>query len=910
MRTTRKKTAIALIITAIAIISTAIATISTMPSQANSVTPADIPDGATVQVEQLGGYEGWQGAHVKRGVYNGVDYGYAFCVMQGIASADGTEQMTISNLVGSANWNPANPDGQRIVDAWTDRQVQDVAIAQRFFFEDNQYQNSNSSNMKLREFQRWLWGFQATGCNIDAAEPAYYTNTFKDDVGGVPYDSSLYRRVCDYVKANRGKYKGHGRKLNTYKYNGRQDRAFFWSEVQSGYLNVKKTSNNTNITNNNGSYNNLGGAEYTVYGSNNDATNNTNSITKVETDSNGNTNTVEIPVTSLADGKTAYIKETKAPKGYRVDKTIHKLTLMPGETATLTTTDTPINYTDDFELDKITAEANSGKPQGEAKLVGAEYSITYKDNSGKTQRTWVFKTDNNGLIALDVAHKVSGDNLYTDENGTVTYPIGTYEAKETKAPEGYLLNDKTITATITQDNDTAKLKAFEKSLEQVKREDLTFQKKDEDTQERMANVVFLVTSKATGEQHVIMTDENGTYSSTYPAHTTKTNANDDAITKDENGNITVDETKLDPEAGTFFTGYANGTAEYKTVKVDDTKRAFPYDTYEIQELRTKANEGHNLIDVTVTLHRDGFDLNYGTLNDKTLGIGTTAKDSESGNNYATTSKKTTIIDTVSYHGLTPEKEYEMTGTLHLVAEDGTDAGEIDGSTNTVKFTPEEADGSVDIPMTFDSTKLAGRTVVAFEELRENKVVAATHMDIEDEGQSVHFPTIHTTATDGEDGNKDVDTNKTVTINDVVNYSGLVPGREYVMTGVLHVRGADGSDAGVLKDKDGNPVTATATFTPESVSGSVTISFKFDVGSLDADTSVVAFEECSENGVTVATHADIKDEAQTVILRNVSESPKSISKLGTSLGVITGVIIIASGIVIIVMLRNRSRCFIG
>lgn len=908
MRTTRKKTAIASIITAIAVISTAIATISTMPSQANSVTPADIPDGATVQAEQLGGYEGWQGAHVKRGVYNGVDYGYAFCVMQGIASADGTEQMTIGNLVGSDNWNPANPDGQRIVGAWTDRQVQDVAIARRFFFEDDQYHNSSS--MKLREFQRWLWGFQATGCDIDAAEPAYYANTFKDDVGGVPYDPTLYRRVCDYVKANRGKYKGHGRKLNAYKHNGGQDRAFFWSEAQTGHLNVKKTSNNTNMTNNNGGYNNLGGAEYAVYGSNNDATNDTNPIAKVETDPNGNTNTVEIPVTSLADGETAYIKETKAPNGYRIDKTIHKLTLMPGETATLTTTDTPISYTDDFELDKVTAEANSDKPQGEAKLVDAEYTITYKDNRGKTQRTWVFKTDNNGFIALDVAHKVSGDNLYTDESGTVTYPIGTYEAKETKAPEGYLLNDKTMTATITQDNDTAKLKAFEKSLEQVRREDLAFQKKDEDTQERMANVAFLVTSKTTGEQHVIMTDENGTYSSTCPAHTTNTNANDAAITKDKDGNITIDETKLDPEAGTFFTGYANDTAECKDVKADDNKRAFPYDTYEIQELRTKANEGHSLINVTVTLHRDGFDLNYGTLNDKALGIGTTAKDSESGNNYATPGEKTTIIDTVSYHGLAPGKEYEMTGTLHLVAEDGTDAGEIDGSTNTVKFTPEESDGSVDVPMTFDSSKLEGRTVVAFEELREDKAIAATHMDIEDERQSVHFPTIHTTAMDGEDGDKDVDMGKTVTINDVVEYSGLVPGHEYVMTGVFHVRGADGSDAGVLKDKDGNPVTAAATFTPESVSGSVAVSFRFDVGSLGADTSVVAFEECSENGVTVATHADIKDEAQTVVLRNVSESPKSISKLGSSLGTIAGIIIIASSIVMVVMLRNRSRRFIG
>lgn len=671
--------------------------------------------------------------------------------------------------------------------------------------------------------------------------------------------------------------------------------------VRSARLNVRKSSADTGVTDDNASYD-LSGAEYGVYDSEADAASGTNALATLTTDSNGDTNTAEV----TASDDVVYVKETKAPKGYKLDGAIHTLALTPGDTATLTVTDKPVGYEDDVELDKLSEESNTNKPQGDAKLVGAEYTVTYKDDSGKVQRTWVFRTDDNGIIMMDAAHKVGGDELYTNGAGAVTYPIGTYEARETKAPEGYLASDQTITATITQDGDNATLKAFEKSLERVKREDLTFQKKDEDTQERMANVAFLVTSKTTGERHVIMTDENGTWSSAYPNHSTNTNANDKAVTTDESGCLTVDESKLDPESGTFFTGYANDTDEYKAVRVDDQRRAFPYDTYEIQELRTKANEGHGLINVTVTLHRDGFELNYGTLNDKSIGIGTTAKDSVSGNGNAAPSERTTIIDTVSYHGLTPGKEYEMTGSLHLVAEDGTDAGEIEGSSNTVKFTPEEADGSVDVPMTFDSSKLEGRTVVAFEELREDKATIATHTDIKDEGQSVHFPTIHTTATDAADGDKDVDAGKSVAIDDVVDYSGLVAGREYVMTGVLHVRGADGSDAGVLKDKDGNPVSATTTFTPEAPSGSVTVTFKFDAGSLDADTSVVAFEECSENGVTVATHADITDEGQTVTLHKpvTPESPAAISQLGASLGTIAGVGMVASGIVAALMRHNR------
>ncbi len=95
--------------------------------------------------------------------------------------------------------------------------------------------------------------------------------------------------------------------------------------------------------------------------------------------------------------------------------------------------------------------------------------------------------------------------------------------------------------------------------------------------------------------------------------------------------------------------------------------------------------------------------------------------------------------------LVPGKEYTVDGTLRLVADDGTDAGVLsDASGNKVAasktFTPEAADGYVDLEFTFDASGLVGRKVVAFEELSTAGVRVATHADITDEDQTVEVKT--------------------------------------------------------------------------------------------------------------------------------------------------------------------------
>ncbi|MBE7124134.1 VaFE repeat-containing surface-anchored protein, partial [Bacillus cereus] len=100
--------------------------------------------------------------------------------------------------------------------------------------------------------------------------------------------------------------------------------------------------------------------------------------------------------------------------------------------------------------------------------------------------------------------------------------------------------------------------------------------------------------------------------------------------------------------------------------------------------------------------------------------------------------------------------------------------------------PETKDGVVTLDFTFDASKLAGKEIVVFEDLyRDNKLVVS-HADINDKDQTVKVtkPLIKTTATNKEDGSKEFDASKTVTIQDKVEYKDLIVGKEYTMKGKL------------------------------------------------------------------------------------------------------------------------------
>lgn len=264
-------------------------------------------------------------------------------------------------------------------------------------------------------------------------------------------------------------------------------------------------------------------------------------------------------------------------------------------------------------------------------------------------------------------------------------------------------------------------------------------------------------------------------------------------------------------------------------------------------------QGENVVASHADLEDEGQTVTFGQPE-----IGTTA--TINGEKTAQPAEQITITDTVEYSGLTIGQEYTLKGIL-MDKETGEPLliGE-EQVTSEATFTPAEANGTIDVLFTFDATGLEGKALVVFEKLFQGETEIASHVDLEDEGQTVNFvesPEIGTTAT--VDGQHTADPIGEITIVDAVEYSGLNPGQTYTVSGILMDKGT-----GEALLVDGAEVTAETEFTPEAASGTVELTYTLDASAL-AGTTIVVFETLYSDGVEIAIHADINDEDQTIII---------------------------------------------
>lgn len=184
-------------------------------------------------------------------------------------------------------------------------------------------------------------------------------------------------------------------------------------------------------------------------------------------------------------------------------------------------------------------------------------------------------------------------------------------------------------------------------------------------------------------------------------------------------------------------------------------------------------------------------------------------------------------------------------------------------------------GWIDIDFEFDASSLEGKDIVVFEEMYHNGIKVCEHKDINDLGQTVHFPKIRTSAIDRDTGDQAGTLEESVQVVDTVKYWNLVIGKEYTVKGIL----MNQETGEPIINSDGKYVEAEATFeiTRESytdnkvlavheedlsVDGEFTLRFDFDSRQLP-DESVVVFEDLYHNEVKVTTHADLRDHEQTV-----------------------------------------------
>lgn len=302
-------------------------------------------------------------------------------------------------------------------------------------------------------------------------------------------------------------------------------------------------------------------------------------------------------------------------------------------------------------------------------------------------------------------------------------------------------------------------------------------------------------------------------------------------------------------------------------------------------------------------------------------ISTVATDAADGDKEVVAGHAAAVTDTVRYSGLIPGETYTVTGTLNIVADDGTASPLRDAQGNIVsatrEFTPSASAGEVEVRFSFDAAGLAGADIVAYEVLFKASSEICRHEDPEDPSQTVSVAAmaLASAASDAADGDKAVAPDAAAKVRDTVHYTGAPIGEELTFSAIMAdpatglpllaysaddpqpdtpdagraskrlaaffarysaICGMDGAqmpspfDAGALElllaeypDVAGRLVTATAKAVPASSDGSVELAYGFDARGAAGGAGVSLVRAQNAAGEVVAVHADLSDAGQTV-----------------------------------------------
>jgi hypothetical protein len=712
---------------------------------------------------------------------------------------------------------------------------------------------------------------------------------------------------------------------------------FQMSDVRSG-LKLKKKLANTPI-NKLCNYS-LDGAEYEAYtttGNGVETTDAANYLCTFRTDAAGNGYVIDtnssrnLEVSDQLNGNYyklvgvplntwVYIKETKSSAGCDLDSNAYYLHFTADNMEQTVTSTEPLKN-DPLEIYLEKKDSTSGDATGSASLAGAEFTVKYYDVpitganavtkyeqlKGKTPtRTWVYRTDESGAIRTKYPDQYlivnRSDALYKNKDGVSIIPLGAITIEETKAPAGYTLagrffKDKVTGECISNDDgvifvaikDAHSLSSYLGDNAIIKEEvslrgDIKFKKVALDTDKPLSGIAFRITSKTTGESHVVVTDENGMIDTSAIKHSENTNAAD----KD---NKTI--------SGTWFYGNDDGEK-----KIDDSLGALPYDVYEIEELATDVNKEYRLISsVTVDLteeasYTDGYLLyDLGTVtNVPEPWIGTRALGVKTQDNIIPANEKVDVEDITNYYYLEAGKTFTVKGIIMdpatkkpYVQPDGTYS--MGHKTFTVSATDDSGYtcADVNIPFVIDTTGLDGKDVVVAEYVYEGENntdltvnedgsidetgVYKTHTgklvkhdDLTAKTQTLSIPKIGTTALGVETETHYLHASGIQKFKDIVNYENVLPGKTYDLLAVA----MDKSTGKPLLDVDGKKVIATASYTPTEKNGSAEVIFTCDTSKVDfRDKAIVLYEDLYYNKIHLTAHADITDEGQTLYFPDVT-----------------------------------------
>jgi len=610
------------------------------------------------------------------------------------------------------------------------------------------------------------------------------------------------------------------------------------------------------------------------------------------------------------------VKETKAPTGYLLNDKWSRAISIRKDGEIIDITSDPVKeeiQRGGVQIVKRDKELKKSEALGGADLNGIEmtiknvsgHDVVVRSDIGSAENKvdWKVLSSKKNLIDSGKVKRVkSGEDMgkitvhwneekkaYTAETLPDDLPYGTYTIRETKTNKTYQRTDKSEHLfKIREDGKTVSYDDGQNEMaltfdDYVYRSDVQGTKIGDGDSRRFAFVPFKITAASNGETHVVVTDKNGFFSTKdrraagdLEEEEGKDNARrqnpfDDLLNEKQISAGSLKKRADQIRCGVFF-----GTGQFGSKAAMITgEGALPYDTYTIEEMRCENNKGYVLQKFSFTVDeksRDGL-VDLETITNDLITIGTKAKAEKTGTNLSAAEKDVKLIDTVSYTNLVPGKEYVLKGKL-MDQKTGKELL-LNGKPviSQKKFVPEKKDGTVDVEFVFSGTGLAGTSTVVFEDLYENDVNIASHAEIKDEGQTIHFPEVKTHAEDRKTKDEVGETRKETTIVDKVNYRNLIPGKEYTVRGVLMDK-----ETGKPVTVNGKTVTPEKKFTADKADGTVEMNFTFDASSLKGKTTVV-FEDLFYEGIKVASHGDLTDQDQTIWHPEIRTTAKD-SRSGT------------------------------
>ena len=498
-------------------------------------------------------------------------------------------------------------------------------------------------------------------------------------------------------------------------------------------LTIKKSNGIPSLTLGNKCYaQDLSGAEYEVHKK---ADLSDAPLYTLVTDANGNASAPE-KISVDPSSPFLYVKETKAPKGFSLDSKVYTVSANNPTTWMVNSTDMPKNDPVALELTKKSAESI----ENPAPLEGAEFTVKYYDGQYTKEtlpetatRTWVIKTIlKNGryYTRLGDEYKVSGDDFYLTQSGIPTLPLGTITVEETKAPNGYTLENKTLSQDGTELPNGVMLFNITETKEDVgqlvggneytinegvKRSGFNIKKIDRETNEPIGVAEFKILNP--NNYDVKYMHKDGTSEIVAAGK-----MSEETIVTDEQGNYTSASDAL--QAGSY--------------KLIETKAPEGYLINEVTDFEISNDAEVNTIATEITV-----------LESK---MRTKASVEETKTNVATGSEtEQTLTDTVEYHDLIVGKEYTLVNEWVIkpagISEDvlrtmntaeferlKNENGDVIKTTTT--FVPETSDGSITVKTKFNPSKYAGHKLVAFEDMFKEGLLVGHHANILDEAQTV------------------------------------------------------------------------------------------------------------------------------------------------------------------------------